>query len=139
MESAVKDEEFKVAIASSADMELVTAILESVNAPVKGIDKMITGDQVRQKKPDPEVFLKTIDAIGIPARNCVVIEDAPDGVKAAKQSQAICIAVTNSVSADKLKEADLVTDSLAKISLVDVKSLLSGQKSEMKENIEPQE
>ncbi len=127
MQAAVNDDNFKLAIASSADMELVKAILDSVNAPESGIDEMITGDQISQKKPDPEVFLKAIQALDIPADKCAVIEDAPDGVKAAKNAKTACIAVTNSVSADKLKEADLVIDSLDKINLQDIKLLINQQ------------
>jgi len=77
----------------------------------------INGDQVKNKKPDPELFLLAAERIGIEPANCVVIEDTPNGIQAAKAAGANCIAVTNSISAAKLSEADLVCDSLEDIKL----------------------
>jgi beta-phosphoglucomutase-like phosphatase (HAD superfamily) len=55
--------------------------------------------------------------MGIKPTNCVVIEDAPNGIQAAKAAGAKCIAVTNSTSAANLSQADLVCDSLEQIDL----------------------
>ena len=59
-----------------------------------------------------EVFVKTINKIGLPPEKCIVIEDAPAGVKAAKAAGCDVIAVTGSVSREQLGEADLIVDSL---------------------------
>jgi beta-phosphoglucomutase-like phosphatase (HAD superfamily) len=55
---------------------------------------------------------------------CVVIEDAPDGVAAAKAAGCKCIAVTNSTTAEKLTDADLIVDSLAEVNIERVLTLL---------------
>ncbi len=56
--------------------------------------------------------------------NCVVFEDAPSGVQAAKAAGAKCIAVTNSTTADNLYQADLICDSLEKIDLPIITKLI---------------
>ena len=84
----------------------------------------IKGDDVTKKKPDPQLFLLAAEGMGIEPANCVVIEDAPNGVQAAKAAGAKCIAVTNSTDAAKLSEADLVCDSLEQIDLQTIIELL---------------
>ncbi len=84
----------------------------------------INGDHVKNKKPDPELFLLAAERMGIDPANCVVIEDAPNGVQAAKNAGAKCIAVTNSTSAANLSKADLVCDSLEQIDLDMIQELI---------------
>jgi beta-phosphoglucomutase-like phosphatase (HAD superfamily) len=62
--------------------------------------------------------------MGIIPANCVVIEDAPSGVQAAKAAGAKCIAVTNSTTAARLTEADMVCDSLEQINLETIIELI---------------
>jgi len=84
----------------------------------------INGNDVKHKKPDPELFLIAAERIGIEPAHCVVIEDAPNGVQAAKAAGAKCIAVTNSTSATNLQEADLVYNSLEQINLETITRLI---------------
>lgn len=119
-----KLDEFRIAIATSSTREKSTAVLNSAAIPV---DKMVyvCGDDVSNKKPDPELFLIASERLGIEPSSCVVFEDAPNGVAAAKAAGMVCVAVTNSVSREKLRGADLVVDSLAEISIEDLKQLLA--------------
>ncbi|MHC4111600.1 MAG: HAD family hydrolase [Planctomycetota bacterium] len=116
MEQAMQREDFRVAIATSSTLEKSQAVLESAQIPY---EKMvyITGNNVKNKKPHPELFLLAAERMGIEPTNCVVIEDAPNGVQAAKAAGAKCIAVTKSADAAKLCEADLVCDSLEQVDL----------------------
>jgi len=57
---------------------------------------VITGTDVKNKKPDPEIFLKAAETAGISPENTIVIEDAISGVKAAKAAGMTCIGVTTS-------------------------------------------
>jgi beta-phosphoglucomutase-like phosphatase (HAD superfamily) len=84
----------------------------------------INGDHVKNKKPDPELFLLAAERLGIAPSSCVVIEDTPNGIQAAKVAGTKCIAVTNSVSAKNLYEADLVCDSLEHIKLDMIQALI---------------
>ena len=83
----------------------------------------VNGSDVKNKKPHPELFLVAAERMGIQPVNCVVIEDAPNGVQAAKAAGAKCIAVTNSTNAENLTEADLVCDSLEQLNLEIIKNL----------------
>ncbi len=116
MERAMKDGRFGVAIATSGTLEKSRAVLESAKVPYRQM-VYINGSIVRKKKPDPELFLLAAERMGIDPARCVVLEDAPNGVEAAKRAGARCIAVTNSTTAEKLKEADVIRDSLERITL----------------------
>ena len=123
MNMAIQREDFRVAIATSGTLEKSRAVLEATKVPYQELI-YINGDHVKNKKPDPELFLLAAERIGIEPANCVVIEDTPNGIQAAKAAGANCIAVTNSISAAKLSEADLVCDSLEDIKLDIIQELI---------------
>jgi HAD superfamily hydrolase (TIGR01509 family) len=120
---ALQRQDFRLAIATSASLELSRAILESAKVPYRKM-VYVTGSEITRKKPDPELFLVAASRMGIIPAHCVVIEDAPSGVQAAKAAGSKCIAVTNSTAAAKLREADLVCDSLVKINLKTIQTLI---------------
>ncbi|MCL2772758.1 MAG: HAD family phosphatase [Oscillospiraceae bacterium] len=66
---------------------------------------VITGTDVRNKKPDPEIFLKAAQTAGIDPEYCLVIEDAVSGVQAAKAAGMKCIGVTTSFNRRTLLNA----------------------------------
>ncbi|MBN2592701.1 MAG: HAD family phosphatase [Sedimentisphaerales bacterium] len=121
---ALQRDNFRLAIATSASLELSRAILESAKVP---FSKMVyvTGSEITRKKPDPELFLVAASRMGIHPAHCVVIEDAPSGMQAAKAAGAKCIAVTNSTTADKLTKADLICDSLGQINTETIQMLIN--------------
>ena len=123
MDKAMKSEDFRLAIATSGTLEKSRAVLEAAKVPYQKM-VYINGDHVKNKKPDPELFLLAAERMDIAPVNCVVIEDAPNGVQAAKAAGAKCIAVTNSTSAENLCEADLVCDSLEQIKLDMIRELI---------------
>ncbi len=123
MKKAMLREDFRVAIATSGTLEKSRAVLEATKVPYQKM-VYINGDHVKNKKPDPELFLLAAERIGIEPASCVVIEDTPNGVQAAKAAGAKCIAVTNSISAANLYEADLVCDSLEDIKLNMIRELI---------------
>ena len=123
MNRAMQRKDFRVAIATSGTFEKSRAVLNAAKVPY---EKMvyIKGDDVTNKKPDPELFLLAAERMGIEPADCVVIEDAPNGVKAAKAAGAKCIAVTNSTSSENLSQADLVCNSLEQIDLQAITKLV---------------
>ncbi len=123
IDKALKEKNFRLAIATSGTLEKSHAVLEAAKVPYRKM-VYINGDHVKNKKPDPELFLLAAERMGIEPANCVVIEDAPNGVQAAKAAGAKCIAVTNSTSAANLSKADLVCESLEQINLDVIKMLI---------------
>ncbi len=49
------------------------------------------GTNITRSKPDPEVFLKAADWLGLPPRECAVVEDAPAGIQAAKSAGMLAV------------------------------------------------
>jgi HAD superfamily hydrolase (TIGR01509 family) len=123
MGEAMHREDFRVAIATSGTLAKSSAVLNAAKVPYKQM-VYINGNDVKNKKPDPELFLLAAAGIGIDPSNCVVIEDAPNGIQAAKAAGARCIAVTNSADAAKLQQADLICDSLEQIDLETIVTLI---------------
>ena len=115
---------YQMAVVSStpeANIELVTTTL--------GIKKyfslFVNGDDVKEGKPSPQCFLLGALKLGIAAGNCVVMEDAVVGVRAAKRAGMYCVAVANTCPRNEIAEADIVVDSLAEINIKTIEELLS--------------
>ena len=123
MEKALQRQDFRVAIATSGTLEKSRAVLKSTKISYQKM-VYITGSDVKNKKPHPELFLLAAERMGIEPANCVVIEDAPNGIQAARTAGARCIAVTNSTNAANLSDADLVCDSLQQINLETITELI---------------
>jgi len=123
MADALKNPDFKTAIATSGTLKKSRAVLNAAKVPY---DQMayINGNDVTHKKPDPELFLLAAKAMKIPPTDCVVIEDAPNGVQAAKAAGAKCIAVTNTTTPKNLAQADLICKTLEEINLNTIVSLI---------------
>ncbi len=76
---------FTLALASSASRKNVEVFLESSKTRAF-FTSALSGDDVNQAKPDPEIFEKASMAIGIEAQNCFVVEDSIDGALAAQSA-----------------------------------------------------
>ena len=106
----LRNQGFRQAIASSAPYANIDAVVGELGigtyfaALVSGAD--LPG------KPDPAVFFKAADLIGVPPACCVVVEDAVAGVEAAKRGGMKCIAVTTTNPPNTLREADVVIEQL---------------------------
>lgn len=82
--------------------------------------QLVTCDDVRNGKPDPEPYLKGASALGFTAAECVVVEDVPAGIRSGKTAGARVIAVRTTASDAELREAgaDWVVDDCRSISVV---------------------
>jgi len=69
---------------------------------------VVNGHQVRRAKPDPEIYLRVAELLGVPAANCVVFEDSHAGVAAARGAGARVVALRT--THPEFPEADLVVD-----------------------------
>ncbi|HPC93514.1 MAG TPA: HAD family phosphatase [Sedimentisphaerales bacterium] len=121
--AALTEDDFRLAIATSATRELSEAILDAVKVPHQKM-VYVSGSEVTRKKPDPQIFLIAIRRLGIEAARCIVFEDAPSGVQAARAAGARCVAVTNTVPAAELADADRICDSLEEIDLNSLRELV---------------
>lgn len=78
---------------------------------------IVTREDCIRGKPDPEPFLRAADGLGVPPKRCVVIEDSPGGIQAAKAAGMACVGVTHSCLREQLSDADLVVDDLRDVDL----------------------
>ena len=109
---------FKVAVCSAADLIKVESNLNAIGVTPAFFDALVTGSDVTRQKPFPDIFLKGAELIGIPPQNCVVVEDAINGIKAAKAAGALSVGVTTSFSADELREKanpDYIIDNIRQL------------------------
>jgi beta-phosphoglucomutase len=83
-------------------------------------DAIISGNEVTQAKPDPEVFLKGAEELGIKPEECIVFEDAEAGIEAAKNGNMKCIGIGSSKI---LGNANIVVGGLHDISVDRVLSI----------------
>jgi beta-phosphoglucomutase-like phosphatase (HAD superfamily) len=66
---------------------------------------MVTSNDITNGKPNPEPYLKGASLLGFPAANCIVLEDAPAGIRSGKSSGARVIAFHTTMHESKLIEA----------------------------------
>jgi beta-phosphoglucomutase family hydrolase len=120
---ALDERGIKMAIASSTPIENIRLIVGSLGIG-KYFQAVITGNDVTESKPSPQVFLLAAQRLGVEPKNCIVFEDAVAGVKAAKSAGMYCVAITSSHPREKLKQADLVVDTLEELTVKDLENLL---------------
>ena len=81
-------------------------------------DVVVTGDEVAEGKPAPDIYLRTAERLGIPADACLVIEDSLSGIAAAKAARMRVVAIPDQRFVDPHdyeKQADYLIDNLSKI------------------------
>ncbi len=105
----------RAAIVTSATRELAVARIRA--AGLRAPAAVVTFDDVTNGKPDPEPFLLGAARLGIDPRRCLVVEDAPAGIAAARAAGCATLAVTTTSSRADL-DADLVVESLTQVAIV---------------------
>ena len=75
------------------------ANLSAIGLAPELFDAVISGDMISRVKPHPDIFLMTSERIGVPVENCIVIEDSPAGVRAARSAgEYLCLSSTLATS-----------------------------------------
>ncbi len=103
----------KLAVATSAGKLKMDINLKLLGFDNNTFDALICGYDIKNNKPHPEIFITAAERLGLKPEECLVIEDAPSGVKAAKAAGARCLALTTSVSESLLLEADWIVKDLS--------------------------
>ena len=105
----------RAAVVTSCSRPLALARIGAAGLRVP--DAVVTADDVRRGKPDPEPFLLGAERLGVAPQDCLVVEDAPSGLAAARAAGMASLAVTTTTDAADL-DADLVVTNLADVELV---------------------
>lgn len=97
---------YKLAVASGADRTIVNALMDKFYPGI--FEVIISGEDVTRGKPDPEPYLTAVRKLGLETEECMVIENAPLGIKSAKNAGIYCVAVPTYLPKEKLIGADMV-------------------------------
>ena len=113
-----------LAVASSSFRPIVDATLRAIGL-TDAFGAVVSGEEVRRGKPDPEIFLLAANRLGVTPGACVAVEDSPHGVRAAIDAGMACLGVVTAYSsADQLAQATRVVGSLAMVGPSDLADLL---------------
>jgi sugar-phosphatase len=100
-------------VVTSGTRLLASARLRFCGLPVPKV--LVTADDVEHGKPHPEPYLKGAERLGFKPDDCLVIEDAPAGIRAGRAGGMKVVGITSTYAASKLGEADAVVTGLAQI------------------------
>jgi len=103
-------------VVTSATRALAEVRLGAAGVPIPGT--MITSGDIKRGKPDPEPYLTAAARLGVPASECIVVEDAPAGIRAGKAAGARVIGLPTTSPRPELEKvgADWVVRNCADIS-----------------------
>ena len=102
-------------VVTSGHRHVATLRLTSVGIPIPPV--LITGDQVKKGKPDPEPYREGVRAMGVAPSECVVIEDAAPGITSAKSAGIRVVGVRTPYNQGELGGADIVVENLSQLSV----------------------
>ena len=91
---------------TSGERDLMTGRLSAAQLPIP--ETMICAEDVAVGKPSPEGYLLAAAVLGLDAKHCVVVEDAPAGIAAGVAAGARVVAVTTTHTADQVAGADVI-------------------------------
>ena len=95
---------YRLAVCSSADRVKVLMNLSAIGADEALFDHLVTGTDIKNPKPDPEIYLTGAASLGLAPSECIVVEDAPSGIRAAHAAGIEAIGLATSFPADYLRE-----------------------------------
>jgi beta-phosphoglucomutase len=110
-------------IATSAPRANVDFVLERTGTQTY-FDIILDERMVTRGKPDPEIYHKSAQALGLPNAQCIVIEDSLSGVEAGKNSGSKVIGITTTHTAEELIHTDLVITDFDDLTLEDLSNLI---------------
>jgi HAD superfamily hydrolase (TIGR01509 family) len=120
---ALKEAGLLLGIASSSPHRIIELVLEKFSLR-RYFNGVVSGEDFKNGKPAPDIFLAAAAMLKVSPGECVVIEDATHGVEAAKAARMKCIGFKNIHSpGQKLGKADMIVDDFKVLGASDVLSL----------------
>lgn len=90
--SRLKREGYKIAVCSNSIRKTIEKMMKK-SALDTYLDLIVSNEDVKRAKPDPEMYLKAIEKLGLAPKECLVVEDNPNGIAAGKASGAYVLPV----------------------------------------------
>jgi HAD superfamily hydrolase (TIGR01509 family) len=111
--ASCRRKELRLALATSADRVKMLVNLREIGLTTGSFHATVNGLDVERKKPFPDIYIKAAGDLGFEPQECLVAEDAPSGVRAAKAAGCRCLALTTSFGSEVLREADWICNDLS--------------------------
>lgn len=92
--SHLRADGYKIAVCSNSIRKTIEAMMEKA-ALMKYLDLIVSNEDVKNAKPDPEIYINAIRAFGLKPQECLVLEDNPNGVQAGVASGAYVLKVAS--------------------------------------------
>lgn len=105
----LKEKNIKLGIATSNSRELIEVCLSSLNI-IKMFDTIITGNDIENGKPSPDIYLKAADYLNVAPEKCLIFEDIPNGIQAGINAKMRTCAIYDEFSADLTDEKKELAD-----------------------------
>lgn len=125
--ATLRDHGVPCSVASSTHRENIETVFDALGIR-EYFSAVITSEDVSHGKPDPEVFLKSAEALGKAPQRCVVFEDAHVGIEAGLAAGARVIAVATTHPIESLSDAHLAVSTLEAVDWDTVTGLFDGMK-----------
>ena len=93
-----------MAVCSAADLRKVRYNIQAIGVNERIFSALVTGSDVERKKPFPDIYLEGARRVGIDPRDCLVVEDAVSGIKAAHAAGMDAVGVPTTFSKEELME-----------------------------------
>lgn len=113
---SLRKNRIKIGLATSSTEKFLNFVMNKVKIK-KCFDVMICGDDVRHSKPNPMIYLLAAKKLKVKPEDCIVVEDAVNGIKAAKSAGMYVIGITNTFQRKYLNDADIIVKNLDEIRL----------------------
>jgi HAD superfamily hydrolase (TIGR01509 family) len=123
----LKAEGLKLAVATSSSPDIANVLLERCG--IKSFfDIIVTTSDSGKSKPAPDVYLLAAERLGVIPEDCIVFEDSPNGLSAAKSADMYCIVIQNDKQLDnRLKLADYRIGSFTELTFEKLQSIIQGK------------
>jgi HAD superfamily hydrolase (TIGR01509 family) len=110
--AAARAWDLRTALATSGHARYIALALGELGLGA-AFDAVVTGDTVPHGKPAPDIFLRAAALVNVEPERCVVVEDAPHGIAAAKAANMLAVAVPNDLTSGlDFSAADVICSSL---------------------------
>ena len=96
----LKEMEWHVGLASSTQQEVVKRLLYNAEL-LPYFETLTCGDMVKKSKPEPDIFLKAAETLGVKPEECIVIEDSYNGIRAASKAGMFSIMIPDMFAPDE--------------------------------------
>ena len=122
----LKENNIPIALATSNVPQRAFLIIEKLSMQKEDFSAIITAEHVHKAKPDPAIYVLTAKKLGVKPEDCVVFEDAPNGITAAKITGMKTIAVKTRIqTTQELSEANLVINNFGEVNIPTLKKLFT--------------